>query len=409
MKFYSKYAFYGFCMIALAACSSGGKGSEGKKTTAADSLKGKEIKQEKARPTDRAFNDMGRFIAGLPSEEGSKMSAYEKDPTWQNYVASANNQWAGINKKFEVMTKWRDEELKATTKAGGLLFYPFSGPDFLHAAAFFPTVEEVVMIGLEPIGSLPDFEKISKKGMGGYFNGIQRGLFSILGLSFFQTNDMANDYTGRVNTDVDGTLPALMLFVERTGHKILYYEKVAIAADGKLIPATEIKVADPKKDTTYYGTRIDYQAPNSDKRRSLYYFGLNLSNDRYMGLGGLNQRSDLLNYLKSLNITSTYLKSASFLMYKPYFSIIRDLILEKAKFVLQDDSGMAFENFTKGGKWDITLFGVYAGPIPLFSNYWQNDIAQAYKQGTYPVRPLPFGIGYQYRQGSSNLMLATKK
>jgi hypothetical protein len=36
-------------------------------------------------------------------------------------------------------------------------------------------------------------------------------------------------------------------------------------------------------------------------------------------------------------------------------------------------------------------------------------MAQAYANGKYKVRPLTFGIGYQYAKGTSNLMLAEKK
>ena len=63
--------------------------------------------------------------------------------------------------------------------------------------------------------------------------------------------------------------------------------------------------------------------------------------------------------------------------------------------------------FVDRNKWDITLFGSYYAPIPLFRNRVQIDLRQAYKDGN--VKPLPFGIGYQYRKGTSNLMLAAKK
>jgi len=66
------------------------------------------------------------------------------------------------------------------------------------------------------------------------------------------------------------------------------------------------------------------------------------------------------------------------------------------------------KNFTND-KWELTFFGTYAGPISLFASYYQADMAQAYANGKYKVRPLTFGIGYQYAKGTSNLMLAEKK
>jgi hypothetical protein len=47
------------------------------------------------------------------------------------------------------------------------------------------------------------------------------------------------------------------------------------------------------------------------------------------------------------------------------------------------------------------------GPISLFRNRYQTAMRDAYKNKE-NVKPLPFGIGYQFREGSSNLMLAKK-
>ncbi|TAF66134.1 MAG: hypothetical protein EAZ55_06710 [Cytophagales bacterium] len=365
-------------------------------------------KEEEKRPTDRRYNDLARLIAGLPAEQGSVYEKIHQDPSWQNYSNVAQAQWKNVlENKQPIMTKWRDEELKEVVDAGGVLFYPFSGPDFLHAATFFPKMQQIVMIGLEPIGTVPDMEKIAQRSTNAYFNGIQQSLATILNYSFFRTLSMEVDFTGRVVTDIDGTLPVILLFMARTGQKILYYEKVALSPEGNVVPANEIKTEQGKIDTTYYGTRIDFQSPDSEERKTLYYFGVNLSNNKYINLSGLNQRKDLRSFIENLSITTTYLKSASYLMYKSEFTLIRDLILKHTKYLLQDDSGMAFNNFTNG-TWEITLFGRYAGPISLFANYWQQDMANGYTGGKYKVRPLPFGIGYQYAVGSSNLMLAKK-
>jgi hypothetical protein len=404
--------------LTFTMCGGGGSTEQKKADTTqtkTDDAK-KEDAQSKAVDTsvDRKYNDITRFVAGLPAEEGSTLAKYHENAVWKQYAQAMNNQWTGVNqKKVDKMYKWAQEELQAPNKEKGLLFYPFGGADFLHAGIFFPEADEVVMMGLEPIGNMPDFDKINSKGaIGGYFNAIRRSLITILQYSFFKTNDMAVDFTGRITYDLDGTLPVLMFFLARTNHKVLFYEKVAINPDGKLVKAEEIKNPKMGKEPVYFGTKIAYQrADKPNERKTLYYFSVNLGNDPYDGKGGLKQRQDLMKYLQSLEIKSTYLKSASYLMYKPYFYDIRDLILNKTKYLLQDDSGMPLKNFTakdSKNQWDLTFFGVYAGPIGLFSNYWQNDMKQAFLKKE-QVRPLPFGIGYQFREGSSNLMLAVKK
>jgi len=354
---------------------------------------------------DRQYNDIARFIAGMAPEEGATVQKQTENASWKQYAEATEGQWKNINQtKLPKMTNWAKEELKDINKKGGTLFYPFGGADFLHAATFFPEFDQVVMMGLEPIGNMPDFEKIAQKGtLPAYLNSIRRSLVTILEYSFFKTIDMAVDFTGRVTQDVDGTLPVILLFMERTNQRIINYEKVAINPEGKIIKASE-----SKEKNAYIGTKITYRREaNPDEVKTFYYFSVNLSNDAYGNLGGLMARKDLKGFIESLDISATYLKSASYLMYNGGFYGIRDLILTKSPYILQDDSGMPLSNFTNG-KWDLTFFGVYAGPISLFSNRWQQDMKVAYTKKE-QVRPLPFGIGYQYKEGASNLMLAKKK
>lgn len=382
---------------------------EGNLNLETDSTSQEEVVDNTPPPVDRKFNDLARFIAGLAPEEGSNYTELSQSPAWQQYAQVCNTQWSSINQnKIPTMTKWRDQEIAVANEAGGLVFYPFSGPDFMHVNTFFPKAKEIVMIGLEPIGDLPDMDAVAKASLGGYLNGLQQTLYNILNLSFFRTISMAQDFTGKRVSTIDGTLPILMLFLVRTDHKILYYEKVAVDRDGKLIPAAEAQA-----DSTYYGTKISYEsADEPGVRKNLYYFAANLQNTPYtarsgLSEGGLEQRKDFRAYLESLDITSTYLKSASYLMYRETFSIVRNLILDKSEYLLQDDSGMPIK-FVDPEKWNRQFFGSYFSPIPLFKVRYQGDLRAIYQEGS-QVKPLPFGIGYQYQAGTSNLMLARKK
>ena len=53
-----------------------------------------------------------------------------------------------------------------TNQNAKVIFYPFSGPDYLTAHAFFPNADKYVMLGLEPVGKLPELKKF-KAGNGG--------------------------------------------------------------------------------------------------------------------------------------------------------------------------------------------------------------------------------------------------
>lgn len=353
-------------------------------------------------PSDRKFDDFADYIAGVEGAEGSALKSLEFSDTWKNYKVAMDGVWKTTNDKLPVMTDWSKEEVN---QGGGTLFYPFSGPDFLHADVFFPEHENIVMIALEPIGTFPNMVEKSEGGKEGvYLNGVRKSLNMILGKSFFRTIAMASDFKG----EVDGNLPVLMQFMKRTNHEVMYQEEVALNPDGTLTTDMENRT-----DSTYIGSRYYFKREGSDKVRTLTYFAVNLQNMPYVSRGGLvakglETRTDLVAYLEGIDMKSTYLKSASYLMHRPTFSIIRNIILDNSEFVLQDDSGIPIQYFDQN-KWDLTFYGDYKFPISLFAERHQEDLKNVYLNGGDNVKSLPFGIGYQYHKGTSNLMKAVKK
>jgi hypothetical protein len=100
------------------------------------------------------------------------------------------------------------------TAPSPVLFYMFSGPDFLYASAFFPKASTYVMSGLEPLGPIPDLTKLSRESKARAFRNIEESLGSILSYSFFQTIDMRRTL---VSSPVPGTLPIIYVFLARSG------------------------------------------------------------------------------------------------------------------------------------------------------------------------------------------------
>ncbi|WP_299456519.1 hypothetical protein [uncultured Microscilla sp.] len=398
-------------MCSLASCGSSTKKGNTEDTTTIITSVENERTPQKPKTDPRVYNDLARYIAGLKGKPGSKYAQYEKDKAWDNYAKYTTALWKKVtDEKLPVMIDWQKQELRKANKNGGTLLYPFSGADFLHAWVFFPKAEKTVMMGLEPIGSLPQGEQIAKEKPQNYFNNLAASLSSVLNFSFFKTKEMAYVFSGKADKRLDGTLPTILFFMARTHHKILDYEKVALSKNGHIISASEVKASNPDQDTTVYGNKLVYQAKDDNTKRTLYYFSANLADKDYDGMPGLSQREDLMNFLNGLSINATFLKSASYLMYKPYFSIIRRTILRKTSYLLQDDSGIPAKYMIEDNKWALTFYGKYIGPIALFANYTQPELKSAYEPlSGEKVRPLPFGIGYQYKKGTSNLMLAREK
>jgi hypothetical protein len=340
------------------------------------------------------YDQIARFLAGMPQREGSSIKSLEENPDWQKFHTDFDSMWMKLKKtRLNQQEQWASSETKAVDEKVSYLFYPFSGADYLNANIFFPSVKKTVMIGLEPAGSAPNVKKFETDSLNRYFKSIRKSLNSILKFSFYRTNSMAKDFK---TVEMDGTLPNVLIFMARRNLQILNIEPLVIDKNSQLM----VKKASDFKKPTYQGVRVTYQTEGSNESKELYYFSADISDQ------GLEHDAAFLGFLQAQTFDATYLKSASYLMHKAYFSTIRNIILKQTKFLLQDDSGIPFR-FFNDGSWNIQVYGTYDRPIKLFSNYFQKDFKAAYSDST-KVRALPFGIGYDWHINESNLMMAEK-
>jgi hypothetical protein len=190
------------------------------------------------------------------------------------------------------------------------------------------------------------------------------------------------------------------LFLNRTGNSIVSAKPITVDTAGNKIyysSFTELKSASLKTK----GVEIVFKTKEY-QLKELSYFSLNAADD------GLRSNVGFRKYLSAMSQFNTYLKGASYLLHKPNFSIIRGIILNGASTITQDDSGIALRYFEKEkDKWDYTLYGEYSRPISMFSNCYQKNLDSLYKQsGSIPIG---FGIGYNFKDKNSNLMVVKRK
>ena len=347
---------------------------------------------------DRKFNDVSRYLAGMPPEKGCVLdTALLSNKDWRTYSDTIELDWKRYDTaRYIVLKEWSYDEMQELNTKRFTFFYPFSGPDVLHGNMFFPNADTTIMIGLEPVGNIPFLGFTPKDSLRRYFATINNSLYAVLNYSFFRTLSMRVDLK---STQVNGTLPLLLLLLERTHNRVLNVRGVHVNNTGDLV----FDDLQARKYVRTPGVEITYCRDDSTHESKLYYFAVDISNS---GLYGKNP--EFLPYLKKMGKVFTLLKSASYLMYTPDFTLIRNLILDQSSIVLQDDSGMPHHMFT-GGDWDYTLYGHYNGPIPLFSGKYQPGLVAEYKKDAAKVKPLSFGIGYKYHVGESNLALYRKK
>ncbi len=340
------------------------------------------------------FNDIARFIAGMAPLADCSIKKLHENDDWIKFSKSFDSLWTGLEtKRLSKQRAWAKSETGSIASICKNLFYPFSGADFMNAHLFFPKAINTVMIGLEPPGTVPDVKKFEKDTLAHYFSKVRKSIQAIMKFSFYRTNSMRNDFS---NEELDGTLPNILIFMARSGCHITNISPLELDANGNAAAKQLVDF----NNKSYRGIRISYMLQSDIVARTLSYFSADIGNS------GLTNDKPFLSYLTHLPVDEvTYLKSASYLMHKPYFSTIRNLILGKSKAVLQDDSGIPYRFF--GANWNKQLYGTYDKPIKLFGNWYQLDFHKAFQDSLH-IRKLGFGIGYDWQEGQSNLMLAIR-
>ncbi len=332
-------------------------------------------------------NDVARFLAGLPPSENSPLAGPTRERTWQRHAASMDSAWANIEtRQLARIRAWSASELTAPSD---VLYYFFSGPDFLYADAFFPSATTYVMAALEPSGSLPAIGRHRSERLGHGLAQLRSSLNSVLNFSFFRTREMRT--TLSANT-FSGTLPILYIFLARTGKTIDEVTFHDINEDGTLVAAGE---GLPKGAANV--AKVLFRGSDG-KQRTIYYVQTDLSN------GGW-RRSGFKAFCEKLEPGDALVKSASYLMHSNAFTEVRTHLLERSKRLLQDDSGVPI-TFFKGDEWQLRPYGRYLGPIAVFPDNYQQRLAELFRGGKPPG--IDFGIGYRFRPNESNLLLADK-
>ncbi|WP_139924647.1 hypothetical protein [Hymenobacter sp. DG01] len=347
-----------------------------------------------AAPDTSATHNVAAYLAGLPVSKASGLRPLTAQPGWQSYAADAAKSWTNYHAtRTTKIEAWARQELDSARAASPTIFYPFSGPDFLNVTTMFPTSSTYVLMGLEPVGSVPRQATLANPRL---FTALKASLWSVLNFSFFRTNDMAVDLK---SVELDGALPLMMLFAARTNHQVEAVRYIQLTPEGELAAADTAAIQRPGPKMVP-GVEMILRTPAGQKKTVLY-FSADLSDWK---LGTTQEAA--LKYVRSLGPLTTYVKSATYLMHKTYFSKVRNLVLERSNYVLQDDSGIAMKYFRPAADWQFTFYGTYKRPINLFAKHYQPELTTAYADTANPARLLPFGTGYNWRPNESNLLLA---
>jgi hypothetical protein len=339
------------------------------------------------------FNEIASVLGGI--EDSSNVLNYLYDTlAWKKNKDFINENWKKIeNNRLHKMAIWRDKELSGANQNCKTVFYPFSGPDFLTANTFFPKADKIIMLGLEPIGSLPNIYKFSGADALDYTQDFQKSLTDIFQKSYFITSYMLRDFQ---QEKVNGLLPVLSFFIVKTGHTITDIKFIAKQNSGLVEQAYNPKVKP-------MGVKIT--CSKNKEIKTIYYFKYDVSNQYF------NDSTVFYKFINDQTKKSvTYIKSASYLLHANFMANMKKLILRNSNYVLEDDTGIPYNDIEKTKEWDIKLYGRYTQPVKDFPYLQlQTGIVKAFQTDSASIPDLPFHLGYHWALKKDLLIYSTKK
>jgi hypothetical protein len=340
-----------------------------------------------------SFNDIARFVAGQPLSPGSPLRQLDSLPAVRRHMTDSvalSKTWQ--DRRLNVIRDWAKQEIHPRISRPKFVKYPFSGPDFVHAATLFPGADEYILVGLEPLGNLPNFTAMADPDLNAYLAHLNHTLRSISQRSFFITTEMREDF-GKPG-GVGGVYPVLLYFAALTQHEVLNGQFVKLAANGEAV------VAGPTDaDGIWLQIRALDRLPDFPQTQSLYYFKSDLSDS------GFKASSPMKAFLDKRPGGMGYLKAASYLMHTAAFTNIRNYLVGDCQYLLQDESGIPAEFLAT--YYNATYYGKYIGPIDTFAEHNQPFLHQIYQSGV--AKPLPFGTGYRMRDEDAIQIFGIRK
>src|SRR3954469_16157044 len=143
-------------------------------------------------PTGTSPQETARFLAGMPVDPHSPLAPLTQIPAWQEHAAFFENAFSKLTRgKFAKLHIWQDINLPQSKGSIPVVYYMFSGPDFLYLDQFFPNASTYIMCGKESMGPPPDPLRVAD--LPGALQELDNAMKTALTATYFVTRDMKVD------------------------------------------------------------------------------------------------------------------------------------------------------------------------------------------------------------------------
>ena len=341
-----------------------------------------------------SWNEFAGFLSGNSENRENPFAASVGFQSHDSHRTYMNQAWRQLEQNtLHKMGIWEKEHIPRN-RSRNTVFYPLSGADLINVYSLFPRSRRYILAGLEKTGDPSVIhEAMNRSSLQGSLAEIRSLMGFYTRYSYFTSKGMSEHMQGH---KVHGVLPIFLIALSRLGMEIKTVSGATLTHDGQL------EVDNSPNPPVLY---IRFYSPREKQMKELIYLNFFLSNE---SLSSNQPHGKLVLAEKNLNLM---LKSAVYLFHNPKYSVARDFLLQKADFILQDDSGIPWRNLDRS-KWQANIYGIFTTPVLLSgivpANPVQPDLAQVYKTEAQPL-PFEYGYGNLRGRGKSNLLTADRK
>jgi hypothetical protein len=263
-------------------------------------------------------------------------------------------------------------------------FYPFSGPDVVTVMSLYPKANYYVLVA----DQVPEYayinspEKLSNDSQS--FECQMLSNFSRRG--YYLTNDLVGK-----NGPKPRFIKLLIYNLAFAGAKINEVKTLTISSDGMIVPQM--------KDSQPNGVRFSIETKDG-RAVTVDYISANISDS------GLEKQAHFVKAFERKSSQVVLIKSASHLLQNTYFSTMKNVLIQHAKWITQDETGLDIVPYSEN--FNLQLFGKFITPNTLWAKSPSAQRLAKYYQEHPSKQELPFLLGYE-KAGGSMLMIGQRK
>jgi hypothetical protein len=311
----------------------------------------------------------------------------------------------------------RAKPFLAALRPSGLpdtVVYPFGGGDLLTALTTYPDARRITTLSLELSGDPRRITKIDNKRLDQSLDLVDRNVGWLLA-----ANDSTSEtLKGTQQGDLPGQLSFFLVALAVHGFEPVALRYFHVQPDGSLhyYSAAEVHAMETRRASARHGewTSPDFSEAFANSElvfrplggggplRIHRHIGANLRDD------SLKKDAPILRYLESQGRVAAMTKAASYCLWNPLFSRIRNYLLANMVFMISDGTGIPPDLARRAGFVQET-YGSFQGAM-CFDDCPSDEYSDQFRDlwAHQPQRKLGFRYGYVDAKGSNHLLVTRR-